>query len=291
MFVRSVFASGAVADIWFRDDRDQATEEAADIAIEHLGVTRQELVALLDTTAAELQDNARIFDVPQADPKLAESILEQSKEILLLRTLQTMRTAAELQRATETLESRARELEEMSRRDDLTGLYNRMHFKEMLADELREAARRRWPLTLMIIDLDHFKRVNDTYGHQSGDEVLTGAATILESCFRSTDICARYGGEEFSVLLPGTDLEGARIVCERLVRAFQTTRHQVRGGQSIVITASIGIASLGEPESFEDIDTFVDAADRALYAAKHAGRNQFAIHGARRDGSPDSKVS
>ncbi len=280
MFARSVFVSGAVADIWFRDDRDQATEEAADMANEHLGVTRQELVALLDSTASELRDNARIFDVAQTDPKLTESILEQAKEILLLRTLQTMRTADELQRATETLESRARELEEMNRRDGLTGLYNRVYFKEILGEELREATRRRWPLTLIIIDLDHFKRVNDTYGHQSGDEVLTGAARILESSFRSTDICARYGGEEFSVLLPGTDLEGARIVCERLVLAFRTMRHQVRGGESIVITASIGIASLGEPEGFEDIDSFVDAADRALYAAKHAGRNRFAVHGA-----------
>jgi diguanylate cyclase (GGDEF)-like protein len=291
MFIQCVRVSGALADIWFREDRDHATKEAAHAASEHLGIEREALVSLLDTTAAELRETAGIFDVDQGNAPLTESILEQAKEILLLRTLQTMRTADELQRTAESLESRTRELEELSRRDGLTGLYNRSHFDEMLAEEFRQAARYRWPLTVMLLDLDHFKDVNDTYGHQSGDAVLQDAARLLESSSRDADICARYGGEEFAAVLVGTDLDGGRAVCERLVQAFQATQHQMRGGEKLIVTASIGLASLGEPEDFDNVGKFVDAADRALYAAKRAGRNQFVVYGPHIGDIPGSKES
>ncbi len=280
VFAKCVFASGPVADIWFRDDWEQATEEAAHIVQEHLGISREALVPLLDATAAELRDNAGIFDVEQDDPEFAESILEHAKEILLVRTLQTMREADELQRATASLESRTRELEEVSRRDSLTRLFNRAHFDAKLAEEFREAAGRQWPLTVMLIDLDHFKAVNDTYGHQSGDEVLIGAARVLEEGFRDSDTCARYGGEEFAAILPGTGLSGARAVCERLLQAFRSTQHPMRSGEHVIVTASIGVASLGEPGGFAGMDTLMAAADEALYAAKRAGRNQFVLYGA-----------
>jgi len=288
-FIRCVFVSGALADIWFREDREQAAQDAADHATEQLGIEREALVSLLDSTAAELRETARIFDVDRGDPTLTESILEQAKEILLLRTLQTMHAADELQRTTESLETRTKELEEISRRDGLTGLYSRSHFDEILAEEFREAVKYHWPLAVVIIDLDHFKEINDTYGHQSGDVVLKNAARLLESTFRDTDICARYGGEEFAAVLPGTDRDGAHVVCERLVRAFQATQHRMRGGEGIVVTASIGMASLGEPESFEDIGRFVDAADRALYAAKRAGRNRSVVYGPDISEIPGSK--
>jgi diguanylate cyclase (GGDEF)-like protein len=168
-----------------------------------------------------------------------------------------------------------RALNESAHRDDLTGLYNRREFNSRLKDEISRHNRYGQPLSLILFDLDHFKQVNDRYGHLSGDQVLVNVGQLLASRLRAIDCPVRFGGDEFAVILPETHPEGARVVAERLRAAIASSPVVVEGNgkvsASIPVTASIGVAGLpGEGGSAEDL---VRMADQALYAAKERGRN------------------
>lgn len=163
-----------------------------------------------------------------------------------------------------------RELERLARIDTLTGLFNRQYLMTRLAAEVARAARYPHPLCLMIIDLDHFKAVNDTYGHLAGDQVLTAAASVLAGSLRATDFTGRYGGEEFCVVLPETSADEAALVAERIRATLANTPVTLQGGASVRVTCSIGLAEAQAP----DIDALVACADAALYEAKRRGRNR-----------------
>jgi diguanylate cyclase (GGDEF)-like protein len=162
------------------------------------------------------------------------------------------------------------EVDKRARTDPLTGLWNRHHFGEQLQRTLNEADRYGTPVSLVLVDIDHFKRVNDTWGHEAGDSVLKQVARILQEGVRSVDICVRYGGEEIALLLAQTDSEHAVEVAERLRARIcaQPLRH---GLADITVTASFGVATY--PETVKVRDQLFPASDKALYIAKHAGRN------------------
>jgi len=155
-------------------------------------------------------------------------------------------------------------LRELSIRDELTGLYNHRYLQERLTEEFTRAVRYGYPISCLILDLDHFRRVNDTLSHTGGDEVLKEAAgLLLENC-RLSDLIARFGGEEFVILLPDTDKNGAMAVAEKL-------RHLVQE-KNPGVTISVGVAHY--PEDVAEVDDLIDHADIALYDAKDAGRNK-----------------
>ena len=162
------------------------------------------------------------------------------------------------------------EVDRRARTDALTGLYNRMHFGEQLQRTLAEADRFNQPVSLVLVDIDHFKKVNDTWGHEAGDAVLKHAARILQEGVRSVDVCVRYGGEEIAMLLAQTDSTRAVEVAERLRARIAATvvRH---AGAEIAVTASFGVATY--PETVKVRDQLFPSADKALYIAKHDGRN------------------
>ena len=162
------------------------------------------------------------------------------------------------------------EVAERARTDQLTGLANRRYFDEHLARMLNEADRFGGSVSLVLVDIDFFKRVNDSHGHDAGDAVLRAVAATIRERARSVDVCARYGGEELALLLPQTPMTGAFEVAERLRRAVAARPVLVRGTQ-IPITASFGVATY--PESAHSRDALFPAADRALYRAKSDGRN------------------
>jgi len=167
-----------------------------------------------------------------------------------------------------------RKLYESSTRDALTGVYNRLHFEERLRSEVAYAIRHRTQASLLIIDLDHFKHVNDTYGHPAGDAVLKRACEACSRALRTEDVFARFGGEEFAVVLRGIDLKGASRLGERLRQAVanEVVEHE---GHRIQVTLSAGTASIAccrAPSSEE----LISIADRRLYTAKQAGRNRVA---------------
>jgi diguanylate cyclase (GGDEF)-like protein len=167
------------------------------------------------------------------------------------------------------------ELYEKATVDSLTKVYLRRHFEQKLEENLQECQGSGMPLSLLILDIDHFKHTNDTYGHQAGDEVLRAMGTLLKKCVRpQNDTVARYGGEEFTVILPGADFALAQKVAQRILRAAEAERFQIGDGREIQKTVSLGIATVN-PGERETMARLIKKADYALYEAKETGRNRF----------------
>ncbi|MBD3265231.1 diguanylate cyclase, partial [bacterium] len=167
-------------------------------------------------------------------------------------------------------------LTRMAITDELTGLFNRRYFFESLKKETERAERYQLPLSVLMFDLDHFKKVNDRYGHLVGDRVLAASAKIIQLQLRSSDVAARYGGEEFCLLLVNTPCEGARIMAERIRKAIQSHEFKDEEGGVFQITCSIGVAEFRHP--LPDLDALMSLADQALYESKTKGRNRVTIH-------------
>jgi diguanylate cyclase (GGDEF)-like protein len=169
------------------------------------------------------------------------------------------------------------ELEKLVTTDALTDLPNRRSFFSRLQSEFIRSARYGRPLTVIMLDLDHFKNVNDTYGHMVGDAVLRHLSAIMRSCVREADMIARYGGEEFVILLPETEREGAAYIAERVRFDVDATPFCHESGENIHVTVSLGVACIAAGEEIADIDKLLQNADEALYKAKNHGRNCIAF--------------
>ncbi len=181
---------------------------------------------------------------------------------------------AHLQQKSQELKAMNSKLEKLSITDFLTGLANRRRFDEVLASERARAMRTCQPLALIMIDVDHFKKFNDSYGHQAGDECLKEvAATLTANACRAGDLIARYGGEEFSIICAETDLAGARALAEKLRRAVQDIALLNEDTSLGIVTISLGIA-VCTPDSKQRAGDLVASADKALYQAKESGRNR-----------------
>jgi two-component system cell cycle response regulator len=157
--------------------------------------------------------------------------------------------------------------------DSLTGLYNRRYLQAHLEGLLERVGEGAKGPALLLFDVDWFKRVNDGHGHPAGDAVLKEVTARVSRHVRGFDLVARYGGEEFVVVLPATDASTARVICERIVTAFQNTGHSI-GSEHAKVTISIGCATHGGELAFPNVSEFVKAADQALYTAKLRGRNR-----------------
>lgn len=177
------------------------------------------------------------------------------------------------------------QLQKQAVTDSLTGLANHGYFYRRLREEVQRAKRYKSPLSLLLIDADNFKLVNDRYGHRAGDTVLQALASLLVAQLRDSDIVARYGGEEFGVLLPHTDVEPARVAAERLGEAIRQMSIPSRRG-CLHISVSIGVASL--PYHAQSADVLVQKADHALYRAKKAGKDRVCVAKTMAEGKEDS---
>ncbi len=173
------------------------------------------------------------------------------------------------------LENANNELEKLSRTDMLTQLNNRGFWEECLSQEFSRFQRYQTTCSVVMFDIDHFKKVNDTYGHQAGDEAIRQVSRVLRENLRKTDIAGRYGGEEFGVILGNTDAENAIIFCERVRNQVQAVvvKHE---GQEIKFTVSLGISQASMDT--DNYKTWLEQADQALYAAKQGGRNQTIVY-------------
>jgi len=178
-----------------------------------------------------------------------------------------------LEESIESLQAKQEELRKQAITDSLTGMVNHEQVFSELARVLTAAQRQRIPLCILMADLDYFKKVNDTYGHQSGDMVLRETSERIKSSLRDFDLVGRYGGEEFMILLVNTTLDTAGMVAERIREAIERDPMPTTS-QPINVTISMGIAAAGEADT---VETLVERADNALYNAKRGGRNQVAV--------------
>jgi len=208
-----------------------------------------------------------------------EAVREMARR--LLRETQRMqdtnrRLEQKLDASREDIASLQRNLDEVRREsmlDPLTKIYNRKYFDDGLTNAISTAVETNQPLCLLLLDIDHFKNFNDTYGHQTGDQVLRLVAMTLKSNIKGKDIVARYGGEEFAAILPSTDIDGAVILADNIRKAIQAKELLKRSTNEKLgrITASFGVAMYRPHES---PSALIERTDRCLYAAKHAGRNR-----------------
>ncbi len=213
----------------------------------------------LDTLAADAQRSLFELNVHY------ERVVQRLEQLIVEKETLT----AELEIANEQLQA-------LAATDGLTGMLNKRAFEDAVARDLARAERESTCVSLIVVDVDHFKKFNDTYGHQTGDEVLKVVANVLKGKVRTGDVPARYGGEEFVVLLPTTDPDGAGLVAERLRRSLEAEVVQSAQGD-LRVTASFGVATLRRPSRKDGARLFA-LADEALYAAKRAGRNRVKLN-------------
>jgi diguanylate cyclase (GGDEF)-like protein len=168
------------------------------------------------------------------------------------------------------------QLERLSLTDALTGIANRRHLEKHLELELARARRYGYPLAVVMLDIDHFKRFNDTYGHLAGDKVLQGLAKLIASEARTSDLVGRYGGEEFLIICAHTDLNGALTLAERIRKSVEEKLIISHNGKELRVTVSAGVAIF--PDDATDEVSLIEAADKALYKAKQTGRNKVCVY-------------
>ena len=225
------------------------------------GQTPVLLLSNLDDTAARSAAFGQGCDDYLTLPVLPSEVLARAHRRL------------ELHRVVLEAKSEATRLHELAVTDGLTQVANHRHFQDRLKEEFRRAQRYDDPLALILVDLDHFKNVNDNFGHQVGDEVLKATAACVRAAVRETDFVARYGGEEFAVLLPKTHLAGALTVAERIVAGMNNVK---AGPAGLKVTASFGVS--GFPgRSVNTAEQLVRTSDEALYRAKREGRNKISL--------------
>ncbi len=249
-------------------ERMQVRIEAVHSAIDHAMTTANTYSGSLQSAQGDLEREIG----PEALKLLAKRLLAET------RRMQDTNRALEqkLEASREDIASLQRDLDDVRREsllDPLTKIANRKSFDEGLRSAIAEARQTGGPLCLILIDIDHFKTFNDTFGHQTGDQVLRLVAMTIKSNIKGRDLAARYGGEEFVAILPNTDLNGATIVAENVRQAIYGKELLKRSTNEKLgrITASFGIASF---KSTDTAGSLIERADRCLYAAKHAGRNR-----------------
>ncbi len=189
--------------------------------------------------------------------------------------LARVRIHLKLKELQDDLRQKNQRLEQLTRVDELTGLNNRRFFMEMLRNEFRRSDRYGTPVVFVMVDVDHFKKVNDTYGHLMGDKALVSVAQVLSRTARAQDLVGRFGGEEFAIIMPHTELKGGELAANRHRRLIEEEPIMLDQGP-LQITASFGVANFPRAD-VRRVEDLIEMADQALYKAKEAGRNRVGM--------------
>jgi diguanylate cyclase (GGDEF)-like protein len=249
----------------------------AEHASEWLGIDAPTVAEVMGKIVAEVPQIERLFDTILLKPDAASMILDQARDLLIIRNLQALGQVSSLRETNLKLQARTVALQDEGQRDRLTGLYNRGYLDLMLRREFQAAASGKWPLSLVFVDLDHFKGINEAYGHEAGDSVLTTTAKLIASVARDTDCVARFGGTQFVIVLPGLASPGAEIFCARLIARLRSTLHTISGAV-VTVTASVGLATHAPDKPFQRASHLINAAERSACFAKNSGRDRLVRH-------------
>jgi diguanylate cyclase (GGDEF)-like protein len=277
-FVYCVSLSGKMAEIFVRESHGDYLQTVKEEARTWLNLSPEVLMEVLETTKELLPETEKIFQTDLQTWTEPQAILEKARESLLLRSLQTLKEVQELQINNAAMEAQFHNLEEIHRHDPLTGTLARAYLDQSLETSFKQALANGECLTLVFGDLDKFKSVNDTYGHQAGDDVLQATAQLLLSKIRTTDTVGRYGGEEFVLILPKTSSSTAEMVCKRILTAFRDTTHEISKDLHLTVTISLGIATHAPDHPYPNITDLLHAADEAVYHSKIHGGNRYTVY-------------
>ena len=240
----------------------------------------QDGLQLLRTARAAGNQTPTIFLTAETDPALDEQALQAGAMDFLVKAEFTPRMLARSVRYAIKLGDTLEQLRLLATRDPLTGLRNRREFERLLADEWQRCARFQRPFALVVADIDHFKKVNDTHGHQAGDAVLKHVASLLSGQLRTVDHLARVGGEEFAIIMVETGAKDAQETIQRLlVLLAESPCALPDSAEAVSVTISAGIAMM--PEDADTTQALFEAADKALYTAKRTGRNRVVMASAK----------
>lgn len=271
---RCVALSGAVADLFLLDPQRRQFAENA-LAVERsIGLDKAAFGEVLAAIGSIIPETEAIFDADVLAKHSAALMLEQAREVLMVRSLHGLRDADSLRGRAEDIASRTLEIEQAARRDPLTGLYNRNHLDQILAREFEHSLRKSWPLSLAVAEMENFKSFSEGAGQAAGDRIVQAAARILRANTRETDSIARHGAEAFMLVMPSTNEDTARQICERIVHAFQSTPLEIGSGGAIV-PLFIGWVTQDAQPNFANVADLLKAADTALATTKLRVRNRL----------------
>jgi diguanylate cyclase (GGDEF)-like protein len=235
---------------------------------------------LIDSVAHQSNEVFSSFELKGEGIKPISQILQEANQELTKLNFTYESLAMQYKRDKDKMEELARALEDANKklrnlalRDELTGLFNQRRFLSALENELERAARYKRPLSLVLMDIDHFKRINDEHGHRAGDVVLREIGGLLNAMARNTDVACRYGGEEFAIICPETDMRSAQIMAERLRKAIEDMAIPL-DKIAVTVTVSAGVTEYAPKGSAKTSEDIFDAADKALYESKRNGRNR-----------------
>lgn len=270
--------SGHIADAWLSPSPAQALVTLMRKLESHQLVEHVALGELLCTIETQLPSLADILDITAPRQRDNEALLAEAQQLLFEQTLALSARLDQQQKELAQLLERQNDLETRSRTDALTGIANRGWLEEQLGQRFQKCRRDGTTLSIVFIDIDHFKSINDQFGHTTGDSVLATFARLLNAIVRDGDLVGRYGGEEFMIILPGETASGAKKFAQRIAYRLQEQPVAWSEDQPIYVTVSVGIACL-EDGGFASAAELIGAADQSMYFIKHNGRSGIAVYG------------
>ena len=278
-----IYYADRLSDIYNKVGRAEKARLLQQDLDEKFNFSATQTAKLLDDVAIRSNEIFKVFELNSVEIKPYSLLLQEANAELSKINLSSEQMILEMKEAKEKAEILALELQdansrlkELVYRDGLTGLYNHRYFQESLTNELTRAARYHSSVSLILFDIDFFKKINDTHGHPAGDLVLMNIARAISSAVRPCDIVARYGGEEFAVILPETSAAGVKVFAARVRRCVEGIATLV-DGQLIYVTVSAGATTFNKDGANATKRTLIEAADRGLYMSKQNGRNQVTV--------------
>ena len=276
--------SDKISSIYHGSRSAEKFQEIKNIICGDYGVGEDDLESTIDSVANKSVEMLSFFEIDPGNMKPFSQILQEANQELGKLNLSYEQLTVELKQAKEKAENFAQELKNANERlrdlafkDGLTDLYNHRYFQDSLDHELSRAQRYKKPFSLIMLDIDKFKKINDKYGHPVGDIVLKDVSKTIKNTLRDCDIAARYGGEEFAIVLPETELKGAAMVAERLRKAVELLKITANDF-CIETTISVGVTSYLVSPGKKEKSEIISEADNALYYSKNNGRNKTSVY-------------
>ena len=277
-FVRTVALSGELSEVWLGSRNDMTLRRVGQQAHKFLGIQPHRLGEMFEMVREQLPVAEELFQMDLYDAAQLQDITDAARETLMVHNLRQIDKNKDLELSKQQLEEENSELKHENVKDPLTNAHNRRFFEESLAREFDSTAKHGWPLSVVFVDIDKFKQINDGYGHQTGDAILQTVAQLLRETLRETDIVARFGGDEFVLLLPGVDAVKADAVGIRICEEARLRKVQTTDGRSVGMTLSLGIATSDPLNRFDGPKALLAAADSALYQSKRDGRDRYTCY-------------